>query len=69
MKLFQQIPAHVASGMILSANTRFLSYIPEQLRRESPTGEQLLRGLRLHCTFKDVTLEMLKRYGIPEQSS
>lgn len=36
------------------------SYILEQLRRESPTGEQLLQGLRLHCTFKDVTLEMLK---------
>jgi hypothetical protein len=36
------------------------SYILEQLRRESPTGEQLLHGLNLHCTFKDVTLEMLR---------
>ena len=43
------------------------SYILEQLRRESPTGEQLLQGLRLHCTFKDVTLEMLKDVEFQEK--
>jgi len=37
-----------------------LEYLQEQVTRAAPNAEKLVGKIHLHCTFKDVTYEMLK---------
>lgn len=34
-------------------------YLLDQLRKSAPSADVLMKGLQLHCTYKDVTWEML----------
>jgi len=59
---FLENPPHDFFHCYASPATRedALEYLQEQVTNAAPSAEELVEKIHIHCTFKDVTYEMLR---------